>query len=584
MARSSRIFLVRRSRDNLSAIFARRARRVGTHGLGVLQAESERSGRISIKNLEETERAGTDFWEIRNVPIRFWFTRNWSSDRRLLGLSRIANPGVADAAAVASLNEILGYSSPRIAGDETASGLSLLGGTSVTAFRMVKVNTGIEIGTDDAEAGNVLDESGNILIGENVQSVMQLSDGTFLSVDTLEVSGVGGGGGGSTTLTGLTDTTISGPTSGQVLKYNGSAWINDTDAGGSSYTDADADARIALANLSDLVDVHTASPPVGATLQWDAVNNRWGHGDPGHASTSTLTEGTQLYYTGPRVDARVDIHLNQSNPTSGYVLSWNGSDYAWVAQSGGGGGSGDVVGPSSSTDNSIARFDTTTGKLVQNSGISVDDSNNVTGMNSLSVGLVSLVQNASIYFEGSTDDTFETQLTVVDPTADRILSLPDSAGTIATQEYVATVIAQPVTIDLPNWYQQYATPGGGSATPGAQINTTTPSYNSNPYYFGVTLKRGREFVFDHSTSSVTIYYGIWNGTTSYTPNQAGLASYWTKHLRISSSNDEVRHGSNAYDSIGFDLTDDYLLTHGTTKLVLQYDYDSNKLKLWDVYL
>jgi len=35
----------------------------------------------------------------------------------------------------------------------------------------------------------------------------------------------------------------------------------------------------------------------------------------------------------------VDAHLNQSNPTSGYVLSWNGSDYAWVAQSGGSGGS-----------------------------------------------------------------------------------------------------------------------------------------------------------------------------------------------------------------------------------------------------
>ena len=34
----------------------------------------------------------------------------------------------------------------------------------------------------------------------------------------------------------------------------------------------------------------------------------------------------------------VDAHLNQSNPTSGHVLSWNGSDYAWVAQSGGGGG------------------------------------------------------------------------------------------------------------------------------------------------------------------------------------------------------------------------------------------------------
>src|SRR5210317_1713932 len=37
-------------------------------------------------------------------------------------------------------------------------------------------------------------------------------------------------------------------------------------------------------------------------------------------------------------DSDVDAHLNQSNPTSGYVLSWNGTDYAWVAQSSGGGG------------------------------------------------------------------------------------------------------------------------------------------------------------------------------------------------------------------------------------------------------
>lgn len=43
---------------------------------------------------------------------------------------------------------------------------------------------------------------------------------------------------------------------------------------------------------------------------------------------------------GSYTDSDVDTHLNQSNPTSGYILSWNGSDYAWVAQSGGGGGSG----------------------------------------------------------------------------------------------------------------------------------------------------------------------------------------------------------------------------------------------------
>lgn len=42
-----------------------------------------------------------------------------------------------------------------------------------------------------------------------------------------------------------------------------------------------------------------------------------------------------------------------------------------------GGGSGDVVGPASATDNAVARFDTTTGKLIQNSAVTIDDSGNI---------------------------------------------------------------------------------------------------------------------------------------------------------------------------------------------------------------
>ena len=40
-------------------------------------------------------------------------------------------------------------------------------------------------------------------------------------------------------------------------------------------------------------------------------------------------------------------------------------------------GSGDVVWPASSTDNAVARYDSTTGKIIQNSGVTISDENNI---------------------------------------------------------------------------------------------------------------------------------------------------------------------------------------------------------------
>ena len=54
-----------------------------------------------------------------------------------------------------------------------------------------------------------------------------------------------------------------------------------------------------------------------------------------------------------------------------------------IVQIGAGGGAGDVTGPASSTDNALARYDSTTGKLIQNSVGILDDSGNLTGINSI---------------------------------------------------------------------------------------------------------------------------------------------------------------------------------------------------------
>lgn len=54
---------------------------------------------------------------------------------------------------------------------------------------------------------------------------------------------------------------------------------------------------------------------------------------------------------------------------------------------------GDVHGPGSSTDNAVVRWDGATGKLIQNSGVLVDDTNNVSGINDIIVnGIASLLQ------------------------------------------------------------------------------------------------------------------------------------------------------------------------------------------------
>jgi len=60
---------------------------------------------------------------------------------------------------------------------------------------------------------------------------------------------------------------------------------------------------------------------------------------------------------------------------------------------------------------------------------------------------LNVLEDGTIKFEGATDDGFETTLTVVDPTADRVVSLPNETGTvISTGTTANTFITGQTTI------------------------------------------------------------------------------------------------------------------------------------------
>jgi plastocyanin len=106
------------------------------------------------------------------------------------------------------------------------------------------------------------------------------NDGTsdqWVQPATIQYGGGIGGAGGSVALDNLTDVTVSSPTSGQVLKYNGTAWVNGTDnagAGGSS-------------SLIDLTDVSVSNPSTGQVLKYNGT--AWVNGAD-DAGSSGVTE------------------------------------------------------------------------------------------------------------------------------------------------------------------------------------------------------------------------------------------------------------------------------------------------------
>lgn len=107
-------------------------------------------------------------------------------------------------------------------------------------------------------------------------------------------------------------------------------------------------------------------PETTDTYQFGGDANRWT--DAFLSGSLNLKERT-----APSAPSANTIALYAKDKSGVSTLYYKKDDGTEVEIGSGGGGSGDVVGPGSATDNALARFDTTTGKLIQNSGVTLSD-------------------------------------------------------------------------------------------------------------------------------------------------------------------------------------------------------------------
>jgi len=117
-------------------------------------------------------------------------------------------------------------------GADTA--LSNLESTAINVSLLPAVTGGIDLGSASKRWRDLYLTGNSIILGDATISstgpVVNLPTGSTIGGTPI---GSGGGGGGASALTDLTDVSISSPSVGQVLKYNGAGWSNASDETGS---------------------------------------------------------------------------------------------------------------------------------------------------------------------------------------------------------------------------------------------------------------------------------------------------------------------------------------------------------------
>ncbi len=129
-----------------------------------------------------------------------------------------------------------------------------------------------------------------------------------------------------------------------------------------------------------------------------------GYGSNGQVLQSNGSGGTSwVAQTTAYTNSNVDSHINVSSASSGQILSWNGSDYAWVADQTGGGGGGVTVqdeGSALSTTGTTLNF---VGAGVTASGTGATKTITISGGGGGGSGISNLVEDTTPQLGGNLD-------------------------------------------------------------------------------------------------------------------------------------------------------------------------------------
>jgi hypothetical protein len=210
---------------------------------------------------------------------------------------------------------------------------------------------------------------------------------------------------GNTNLNGITDWKIN-----DWAVFNGSVWekIDNTDL----VTSVNGYTGTVVLTTTDIAEGTNeyfttakarASVSAGTGISYDNGTGVITNSAPDQ--TVVLTDGTAIDVTG----TYPNFTINNTAPdqvvslTAGTGISTSGTYPNFTITNTSPSLGGDVVGPASATDNAIARFDTTTGKLIQNSLVIIGDTGSVTGVNALTAESLTVNNNAT--FGTSNSDT-----------------------------------------------------------------------------------------------------------------------------------------------------------------------------------